>query len=303
MTTADQSIHVSVCARTHRGLRREENQDSLLVADLGDAPRSNYAAGAGGGVESFGPMRFALGPCGAILLVADGMGGRAGGALASSIAVSVARDSMGMVGDGHAGAPSPTDFARALRETLLRANQVIRDTVGEDQALQGMGTTATLAGLLGDSVYVAQVGDSRAYLVRDGQIARLTRDQSLVQDLIDAGMIEEGDEGRARDGMLLQALGGADSVRPEVTWHELRAGDVILLCSDGLWQVVPDAELTQLVTSGVDREGLCEQLVDLANARGGPDNITVLAASVDGRLAAPDGSPPIARQRWQMTAE
>jgi protein phosphatase len=145
-----------------------------------------------------------------------------------------------------------------------------------------MGTTATLAGLRGRFVYLAQVGDSRAYLVRGGEMVRLTRDQSLVQDLIDMGVLSADDANGAQSNKILQAVGVAPTVKPVLTYHELSRGDVLLLCSDGLSRVVSDDELRTAVAAQSDCARLCDDLVGLANARGGPDNITVVLARLDG---------------------
>lgn len=244
-----------------------EDPSSILIRDGdGSGPPGDF-------------MQFALGERGAVLLVADGMGGRAGGARASSLAVSVVRDVM--LEDGDGSAPSHADFARRLEQALEAANAQIHEG-GRAGPHAGMGSTATLAGLLGGCVYVAQVGDSRAYLIRRRHVGRLTRDQSLVQDLIDSGVIEEGDAKGMGRNMILQALGPTPSVEPAVTYHELRRGDVLLLCSDGLSGVVGDEEIRLAVSEAPDCPALCRTLVDLANERGGPDNITVVAAKIDG---------------------
>lgn len=271
-------VRISVCGRTDRGRRRSDNQDGFLVLDLGDPSSALMPEGDGSRPPS-GSLRFALGEHGAVLLVADGMGGRAGGGRASSMAVSAVRDVM--LADGDGSAPSRADFARRLGRALEVANEQIHEG-GREGPHAGMGSTATLAGLLEGCVYVAQVGDSRAYLVRHRHVGRLTRDQSLVQDLIDSGVLEEGDvQGVARN-MILQALGPTPEVEPAVTYHELRRGDVLLLCSDGLSGVVGDEEIRTAVSETSDCAALCKHLVDLANERGGPDNITVVAARIDG---------------------
>lgn len=271
-------VRISVCGRTDRGRRRRDNQDGFLVLDLAD-PSSALLPDGDGGRPAVGSMRFALGERGAVLLVADGMGGRAGGARASSMAVSAVRDVM--LEDGDGAAPSHADFARRLERALEVANAQIHEG-GREGPHAGMGSTATLAGLLGGCVYVAQVGDSRAYLIRRRQVGRLTRDQSLVQDLIDSGVLDEGDATGVGRNMILQALGPTPSVEPAVTYHELRRGDVLLLCSDGLSGVVGDEEIRVAVSEASDCPTLCRSLVDLANERGGPDNITVVAAKIDG---------------------
>lgn len=274
-------IRVSVCGRSDRGQVRKNNQDRFLLADLSkdgpESPRSDD--------ESFalGPLEFTLGEAGAVLMVADGMGGRAGGERASAAAV----DAVGLaMADGSGRASSAPDFVERLDRALVTANDAIYAEGKSQLELAGMGTTATLAGLFGDTVYVAQVGDSRAYLARGGAIARLTRDQSLVQDLIDMGVLSEDDAQSVPSNQILQALGATPTVKPALTYHELRRGDVLLLCSDGLSRVVSDEEVQVAITAAEDCATLCDELVDLANQRGGPDNITVLAARIHG-----DGAP------------
>lgn len=288
-------LSVTVCGRTDRGRRREENQDSMLIARL-DAGEGQLIASDPDSAACDGPAEFELGADGAILLVADGMGGRAGGARASSIAISEVRSCM----KPREAPPSSDDFADRMRVALKKANRAIFDAAADSSELSGMGTTATLAGLFGDTVYVAQVGDSRAYLGRGTHFVRLTRDQSLVQDLVDSGIMDEEDAHTVKDNMLLQALGVGRGVRPDMTFHELRRGDVLLLCSDGLSQLVRDAEIGEIVLGASDLGAACDHLVALANERGGPDNITVVAARVDGeRLSPADGSVPVARQPWK----
>lgn len=271
-------VQISVCGRTDRGRRRSDNQDGFLVLDLSD-PSSALTPEGDGGRPAVGSLRFTLGERGAVLLVADGMGGRAGGGRASRIAISAVREVMMEDGDGSV--PSQRDFARRLGRALEVANDQIHEG-GREGPHAGMGSTATLAGLLGSCVYVAQVGDSRAYLVRHRHVGRLTRDQSLVQDLIDSGILEEDDAGGLGRNMILQALGPTPTVEPAVTYHELRREDVLLLCSDGLSGVVGDEEIRAAVSEASDCAALCKHLVDMANGRGGPDNITVVAAKIDG---------------------
>jgi serine/threonine protein phosphatase PrpC len=291
----DGNVVVSGCARTHRGKVRKENQDRFLLADL-----ARVAPAGGGGLEigesatGVGPVDFTLTEDGAVLLVADGMGGRAGGARASAMAVAAVRVAMGAEGaDGMHG----NAFPSRLRRALELANEEIHEESRRDDSLRGMGTTATLAGLHGGTVYFAQVGDSRAYLVRGGALARVTRDQSLVQDLIDSGIVDEEGAKTIRDNRILQALGTAPAVVPEMTYHELRRGDVLLLCSDGLTRVVSDDEILSLVGSADDCLAMCERLITLANVRGGPDNITVLVVRVDGEgLESAEGGAAPARR-------
>lgn len=300
-------IVVSACGRTHVGRVRSENQDRLLVADLarGDAERGSGDESADRGAgdsssrgSSVGPLRFELGREGAILLVADGMGGRAGGARASTLAVTSVGAAMR---DGHGPERGSRDFVVRLRTALEGANRIIHEESGRDEQLRGMGTTATLAGIFGDTVYLAQVGDSRAYLVRSGVAVRLTRDQSLVQDMIDSGVLSEDEAQNVRNNMILQALGVASTVRPEVTFQDLRRDDVLLLCSDGLSQVVRDEEIGAVVAGAADCAAACDQLIALANERGGPDNVTVLVARVCGEaLARPEQGEALARRAYDF---
>ncbi|MGE0158558.1 MAG: PP2C family serine/threonine-protein phosphatase [Gemmatimonadales bacterium] len=286
-------VVVTGCARTHRGKVRKENQDSFLLADLARAAPAIEIAESASGV---GPVEFTLSEDGAILLVADGMGGRAGGARASALAVSSVRDAMG---DPSIIAAGGDAFAARLRRALELANEEIHEQSRRDDALRGMGTTATLAGLHGCTVYFAQVGDSRGYLVRGDALARLTRDQSFVQDLIDSGVVDEEEARSIRDNRILQALGTGPSVQPEMTYHELHRGDVLLLCSDGLSRVVPDHEILAMVRASEDCLAMCERLIALANSRGGPDNITVLVAVVGGDApGAPEGGAAPARRLY-----
>lgn len=278
---APREIIISACGRTHRGRVRTENQDRLLVADLGgEALTSNEPAPATSGA-SVGPVRFVLGAKGAVLLVADGMGGRAGGSRASELAVRAIRAGMT---DGRPGGADPTaeSFVGTLRSALEGANREIHEEAERNIRFRGMGTTATLAGILEGVVYLAQVGDSRAYLVRGDSLARLTKDQSLVQDLIDSGVLSEEEAASVSNNMILQALGPTPSVQPEMTYHELRRGDVLLLCSDGLSHVVQDDEILAAVLESMDCLTVCDRLIGLANDRGGPDNVTVLVARVEG---------------------
>jgi len=271
-------VRVSAFGKSVRGNVREHNQDRLMLADLRGVAESPGADGASDTL-CVGPVEFPVGSAGAILMVADGMGGRAGGARASTMAIGAVLEAM-MNGASSGG--SSQNFAASLERALTAANAAIHTEAMRGEQYRGMGTTATLAGIFDGSVYVAQVGDSRAYLARDGVMGRLTRDQSLVQDLIDSGILSEEDARSVPRNQILQALGPAPSVDPVLTVHELRRGDVLLLCSDGLSGVVGDGEIQTAVAAMTDLSSLCEELVGAANAGGGPDNITVLVARIDG---------------------
>jgi hypothetical protein len=154
-----------------------------------------------------------------------------------------------------------------------------------------MGTTATVAGLLADTLYVAQVGDSRAYLVRDGVARQITKDQSLMQKLIEAGELTEEEAAQSeRRNIILQALGPEPMIKIDLTHQQVRRGDVLVLCSDGLSGQVSKDEIARIVTEEPDLVSACKRLIDLANENGGPDNITVIAARFDGSRLEPPGT-------------
>lgn len=294
---------VSACGRTHRGRVRAENQDRLLVADLGDGALRAYVAEESGRASTVGPLRLRLSDRGVFLLVADGMGGRAGGARASTLAVDAVRRSLVADADGVDPSHGGDGFVRGLRSALEHAHQDIREHAEGDDGLRGMGTTATLAGILGETVYLAHVGDSRAYLFRGDHLVRLTRDQSLAQHMIDSGVLGEQDSRSVRRNMILQALGVAASVDPVVTYHDLRQDDVILLCSDGLSHVVADTEILEALAQSPDCLSACDRLVGLANDRGGPDNVTVLVARLEGDgLDRAGATEALGAREWPSSA-
>jgi protein phosphatase len=193
------------------------------------------------------------------------------------------------VGSGRTDAAS---FASAIKGAAEAANARIFSYAVEHPENRGLGTTATIAGLLGDTIYIAQVGDSRAYLVRDGEARQITKDQSLMQRLIEAGELTPDEAERSeRRNIILQALGPEPSVRIDLTYQRLRRGDTLVLCTDGLSGLVRKEEIARIVTQAPDLEAACDLLIERANENGGPDNITVIVARVDGHGlgdAAPD---------------
>ncbi|HSJ10169.1 MAG TPA: protein phosphatase 2C domain-containing protein [Longimicrobiales bacterium] len=284
---AEPVLRARVAGRTDTGRRRSENQDHFLISDL--APGENAlvlrpATGAASGGT------LSIGLKGALLLVADGMGGAAAGRLASGLACSfvLAELQEGWQQDRN---HTPRQFALRLREAVEKASGRIHEHAGRHPECMGMGTTATAAGLLDGIVYLAHVGDSRAYLVRAGAATQLTRDQSYVQQMIDVGaMTEEEAERSSQGSVILQALGVEAHVAVDLTYQVLRRGDLLLLCSDGLHRVVRAEEIAARAGLIDAAEPLCDELIALANERGGPDNITVVAARLDGE-ALPDSRP------------
>ena len=196
--TGQRDIGIQMCARTDLGRTRDHNEDTFLVADL-----------TRGSTDFLDGGRAVVGPRGSLFLVADGMGGAAAGELASAMAAEAIFEHLKAAWTPSL-AESGDDFVLRIRESVEAANDRIHRYAGEHPDSRGMGTTATVAGVFGGRLHLAQVGDSRAYLVRNGQVAQLTKDQSLMQRLIDAGeMTEEQAAQSERRNIILQALGVA----------------------------------------------------------------------------------------------
>jgi protein phosphatase len=221
-----------------------------------------------------------------LFIVADGLGGAAAGEVASRMAVQTVFDTLRSRVGGSAS--DPARFATALRDATLAANEAIHQHALRHRELHGMGTTITAAALLGDTLFVAQVGDSRAYIIRDGAAQQITKDQSLMQKLVEAGEITpEQAELSARRNIILQALGPETNVKIDLTHQLLRRGDMLVLCSDGLFGQVRGDEIAQVAATATDLDALCREVINRANERGGPDNITVVAARFDGSGLTP----------------
>jgi serine/threonine protein phosphatase PrpC len=273
-------VRVSVFGKTDLGLTRDHNEDTFLVADLST------------GNASLQPdvRDHEVGPRGSLFMVADGMGGAAAGELASAMAADIIYQHLATAWATDQDA-SAARFAFRMKEAVELANQRIYAYAREHPDVRGMGTTVTAAGVFGDTLYLTQIGDSRGYLVRNGETYQLTRDQSLTQRLVDAGeLTEEEAEQSERRNIILQALGPDPRVKVDLSRQQLRNGDVLILCSDGLSGVVRREEFAQMATASPDLPTLCTALIDLANERGGPDNVTVVAARFHGEGLPSAGS-------------
>ena len=227
-------------ARSDRGLIRGNNQDSV------------YA----------GPR---------LLAVADGMGGHAAGDVASKVVIAALE---------HLDDDTPSgDLLQSLREAVFEGSEHLREVIRESPQLEGMGTTLTAILFAGGRLGLCHVGDSRAYLVRDGQMSQITHDDTFVQTLIDDGRItpEEANSHPQRS-LLLRALNGQE-VEPDLSMREVRAGDRYMLCSDGLSGVVSEETLAEALKDP-DPETTADRLIELALRSGGPDNVTVIVADV-----------------------
>jgi protein phosphatase len=215
-----------------------------------------------------------------LLVVADGMGGHAAGEIASAVTVETLA-----VLDGPGPAPDDGTAGDALTEAVVRANRRIRDLVEADPRRAGMGTTVTALLWTGAGFGLAHIGDSRAYLLREGELTQLTRDHTFVQALIDEGRITEAErETHPARSLLLQALGG-DVPQPDTADVPALPGDRLILCSDGLSGVVAADAIRDVLTSERDAQAAADRLVELARQAGGPDNITCVVADV---LEVPD---------------
>ena len=266
------SVIVHVFGKTDVGRTREHNEDSFVVADLTADDASLQPS----------VRTHTAGERGTLFMVADGMGGAAAGEIASEMATSIVLRELRREWIAHPKV-SGENFAKAIRRAAAVANAEINTFAATHAEYRGMGTTATIAGLLGDTLYVAQVGDSRAYLVRNGVARQITKDQSLMQKLVEAGEItEEEAEHSERRNIILQALGPEANVKVDLTHQKLRRGDTLVLCSDGLSGQVSRDEIAEVVRQEPDLVAVCKRLIDMANTAGGPDNITVIAARFDG---------------------
>jgi PPM family protein phosphatase len=245
------SLVLRYAARSDRGLIRGTNQDSV------------YA----------GPR---------LLAVADGMGGHAAGDVASKVVIAALE---------HLDDDAPSgDLLQALRQAVFDGSEHLREVIREAPHLEGMGTTLTAVLFAGGRLGLCHVGDSRAYLMRDGELSQITHDDTFVQTLIDDGRItEEEANSHPQRSLLLRALNGQD-VEPDLSMRDARAGDRYLLCSDGLSGVVTFETLAAAM-SEPDPQATADRLIELALRSGGPDNITCIVADVvedDGRGALVD---------------
>ena len=286
-------VQVSVFGKTDLGRTREHNEDTFLVADLSTGNASLHPE----------VRQHKVGPRGSLFMVADGMGGAAAGELASAMAADLIYHHLATawVSDGDASADR---FAFRMKEAVELANQKIYGYAREHPEVRGMGTTVTAAGVNGHELYLAQIGDSRAYLVRNGEAIQITKDQSLMQRLVDAGeLTEEEAEQSERRNIILQALGPDPRVKVNLTRQALRRGDTLIICSDGLSGLVKREEFPAMVAANPELADLCSALIDLANERGGPDNITVVTARFDGDgLPEPSASEDVGYAVYHLAA-
>lgn len=265
MNSPEKDVSVSVFARTDTGMKRAGNEDAFLVADL---TTGNVGLGAKMSTHHVGER-------GSLMVVSDGMGGAAAGEVASALAVKTIRDAL-------MEETSSDDICDQLKLATERANEFIWGYSQENRKFAGMGATLTAVLVHNTSAYVAQVGDSRAYLIRGDEVKQLTKDQSLVQLLIDSGSIKPDQAHSVPQNVVMQALGTSETIEVAMASVELYKDDLLLVCTDGLSNKVAAEEMSRTVTESESLNVACRRLVELANERGGEDNITVIAARFDG---------------------
>jgi len=284
-------VAVDFGAATHPGKVRPNNEDHYLVVRFGRAMellRSNLPAG-------HVPLEFA--DLGYGMVVADGMGGAAAGEIASSLAIVVGLN----LSLNH---PKWTFMitAEEVRENMDRwqdrfrqIDAILAERARADPALAGMGTTLTLACSIGPHLLLYHVGDSRAYLFRDGRLHQLTRDHTYAQDLADAGRIEPAAvPGHRLRHVLTRVIGkGGGTAEADIECLPLADGDQVLLCTDGLNEMVGDALIADVLAHGRPAEAAARTLVDLALDAGGKDNVTVVLAKYSIRAADENRTPTL----------
>jgi len=240
------------------GLLRELNEDSVLCTNF--------------------DLRTHLGTTSAgLFAVADGMGGHSAGEIASDLATRTLHTEC--ISGLHAKAPAQP--LQILATAFKKANRKVLDSATEAE-LKGMGTTLTAALIIGGDLYVAHVGDSRCYVINQREIIQVTHDHSVVQELVDAGIITR-EEARTNPHKheITRVLGYARNVNPDLFYVKLYSGDKILLCSDGLCGVLPSSQIAQTVNNAPNPDQACSDLTAQANLAGGPDNISSIVVKPD----------------------
>ncbi len=265
-----------VSGLSHRGKVRPENQDHYLVARVGRSMHTQMTNMPDGDV----PARFD--ETGWVMMVADGMGGAAGGAVASRTAIGTFMNIILDVPDWimHLDDERAKEVMRRATRFYQAVDTALAERVRADPGLSGMGTTMTVAYSMDRDLFIAHVGDSRVYLLRDGRMQQLTKDHTHAQALADAGVIKREEVGTNRlRHVLTNVLGGNEtSVNVELQRLKISDGDRLLLCTDGLTDMVEDEKLAELLGQTKQPGLACQALVDLALERGGRDNVTVVVA-------------------------
>lgn len=285
-------LTVEIHAASHIGRVRRGNEDNYLLLNI---TRSKAWTGEqADGEFVIESQKFDIDDNGVVLAVSDGMGGALAGEVASTMAVETVCEKLLSEDPDETLTPDEHDhhLVAKLYSATLYANSLIHQQGRTDPQFQGMGATFTGMGVTPNAVDIIQVGDSRAYLVRQGKIYQVTKDQSLVQQLIDAQQISaEEAETHTLKNVILQALGAQNEIYPVSARLAPSQDDVVLLCSDGLSNKVSAASMQRIVVENLERLQIaCAALVKEANENGGEDNITVILAKLTGdNLPQPTG--------------
>lgn len=285
-------LTVEAHATSHVGRVRKGNEDNYLLLHIS---RSRAWTGSqDNGEFVIESQQFDIDDNGVVLAVSDGMGGAMAGEVASKMAVECVCEKLLDEDLEETLTPEAYDYnlIAKLYNATLYANHLVHQQGRSDPQFQGMGATFTGIGITPRGIDLIQVGDSRAYLIRNGKIYQVTKDQSLVQQLIDAQQISpEEAETHTLKNVILQALGAQSEIFPVSARLLPNKGDIVLLCSDGLSNKVSAAGMQRVILENLDSlEMACAELVTEANANGGEDNITLVIARLDGEgLAEPVG--------------
>ena len=252
---------LKIAARTDVGQTRSTHEDAFTVIDAQNGVLPSW--------------------CSAVLAVFDGAGGMPHGDVASSRAVHYLQE---MIAKPPFTDASPETLESVMQDLLLALHAQLLADAQTEPDLQGMATTITLAVYVSGApltAWLATVGDSPAFLFRDGRIEKLSQDDSFVSELVRRGDVTPDKiEGHPWSHVMTQVLGFEGDIQPHVSVHGLQSGDQLLLCTDGLTNAVAEKGIVKILNDAPDPESACIQLVDAANAAGGPDNVTVVVASV-----------------------
>jgi PPM family protein phosphatase len=278
-------LTVETHAASHVGQVRKGNEDNYLLLHISDSKTWTSSQDAGEFIiES---QNFEIDDKGIVLAVSDGMGGALAGEVASKMAVDTVsqrfldNDPEKTITPENSGGES---LISKLYDATVFANALIHRQGRSDPQYNGMGATFTGMGITPEAVDLVQVGDSRAYLIRSGKIYQITKDQSLVQQLIDAGQIQpEEAETHSLKNVILQALGAQNEIFPVVARLMPQRNDILLVCSDGLSNKIGGADMQKIILKNFDKlEAACSELIKVANERGGEDNISLILARLSG---------------------
>ncbi|WP_435007675.1 PP2C family protein-serine/threonine phosphatase [Tundrisphaera lichenicola] len=269
-------VKISCGALTHPGKVRQNNEDHFLVARLAKSMQICQSSLDEAGVTNYSEED------GYLMVVADGMGGAAAGERASALAVESVKEYAlnTLKWFLHVGRSDESILLSELRKSLELADKAVVDEGEANARLYGMGTTLTMAYLIGADLYIAHAGDSRAYLLRDGNLEQITSDHTLVQLMISGGILSAEDaKHHARRNIVTNVIGGPNAgVHAEIHKLKLIEGDVLLLCTDGLTEPVEDDQIAEILRSTAEPEAAALRLIEQANEKGGPDNVTAVVA-------------------------